>query len=114
MKYTFLVLSFLFLCLSCSNYEKTDLYGHWKNDNWEFIFNEDGTCKVGKNSNFQKGNWTYTTLGNTLEISRDRHVFLSNLTIKEVTKTDLVLEFRNIVNNEKDKTKNHQILKRVK
>lgn len=114
MKYTFLMLSCFLMITACSNFEKTDLYGHWKNENWDFVFNEDGTCKVGKNGVYQKGDWTYTTFGNTMEISRNKYVFLSNLTIKEVTDTSLTLEFRNIVNNKKDKTKNIQVLKKIK
>ena len=96
--------------LSCqSTYEKQELYGHWKNDNWDFIFNEDGTCKVGKNAVFQKGNWTYRTFGNTLEIVRDGKVVLSNLTIKGIHNNELSLEFRNIANTKMD---NIQRLKR--
>jgi len=109
-----LLLYFLLLSatLSCSTLDKSALFGHWKNDNWEFVFNEDGSCKVGKDSRFLEGNWSYSVLGNTLEIAKDGKVFLSNLTVKELSEDTLRLEFRNIISNT-DQAENIQVLKKV-
>lgn len=90
------VLPVLFL-ISCSTYDKEQLYGHWKNDTWELVFRKDGTCMVGNRGVNQGEQLKYTTLGNTLEISKDGRVIISNLTIKGIENDQLKLEFRNLV-----------------
>ena len=114
MKNTLLSLVTILLLFSCgaSTYEKNDLYGHWKAPTWEFIFNEDGSCKVGKAGEFPEGKWTYRTFGNTLEISQNGKVFLSGLTIKGIQNDELTLEFRHLV-NKSNQMNEHVILKRV-
>ncbi len=110
-----LLLSFSFLLLTAcsSTYEKADLYGHWQNENWDFVFNEDGTCKIGKQSQYQGGQWTYRTFGNTLEIAKNGTVFLSGLTVKGIENDELTIEFRPIIGQAKN-SQNLQVLKRVK
>ena len=104
---------FVFLAISCATtFEKADLPGHWKNKNWEFVFNEDGTCKVGKEGKFQSGEWTYHTFGNTIEIVKNGKVFLSNLTIKSLKDDKLTLEFRKIT-GVVIHSENQQVLDRV-
>lgn len=96
MKHLMFLLLPVFLLTSCASFEKEALYGHWKNEQWEMIFNADGTCKVGQGGQFLDGEWTYSTFGNTLELVRDGKVFLTNLTVKELTDQTLTLEFRDI------------------
>ena len=111
MKHFFFALLTLSLLASCSTYEKTDLYGHWKNGQWEFVFNEDGTCKIGQNGTFLGGENTYRTFGNTLEIVRNGKVYLSNLTVKGIENDKLSLEFRQAMGAEG--MDNVQVLSRV-
>ena len=83
--------------LGCASFDKQDLYGHWKNDTWAFEFRDDGSCSVSYHGTSQGDQLKYTTLGNTLEISRDGHVIISNLTIKSLEQDRLTLQFRNLV-----------------
>ena len=86
------------ICLvGCSNFEKEQLHGHWKNDTWEFKFRPDNTCMMSNNKVVQGENLKYRTFGNTLEISRDGKVIISGLTIKGIENDQLTLEFRNLV-----------------
>lgn len=109
-----LVIGILLLGLmSCSNFEKEELWGHWKNADWEFIFNEDKSCKVGEDGQFLSGDCKYQTLGNSMEISCDGIVLLSGVTIKSLENDELKLEFRNIIGNTSVNVENIQLLKRV-
>ena len=110
MKYLIPLLALTFI-LACSTYEKEQLYGHWKNDTWEMKFRADGTCSLGNNGVNQGEQLKYTTLGNTLEISKDGRVIISNLTVKGITEDELSLEFRNLVGSS-DQMEDLQILKR--
>jgi len=97
--------------LGCSSFEKEQLYGHWKNDTWEFNFREDGTCMMSNNGVVQGEKLKYRTFGNTIEISRSGRVILSGLTIKGIQDDQLTLEFRNLVGSG-DQMENIQILQR--
>jgi len=101
-------------CSSLSSYEKEDLHGHWKNDNWEMVFNEDGSMKLGKDGQFQKGDFKYRPFGNTLEITRNGKVFLSNLTVKGIEGDKLSLEFRDLIGGASAVMDDLQVLNRVK
>lgn len=105
-----LALPLLFI-ISCSTFEKDQLYGHWKNETWEFTFRENGTCKLVNNGVVQGEQLKYSTFGNTLEISRSGKVILSNLTIKGIENDQLKLEFRNLVGSG-DKMEELEILTR--
>ncbi len=96
MKIQYILILLVSILISCATFEKDYLYGHWKSTNWEFVFNEDGSCKVGKNGQFSAGDWSYHTFGNAIEIVRNGEVFLSNLTIKKLVPDTLTLEFRNL------------------
>lgn len=111
MKALFLTLLTLVLFISCATFEKEQLYGHWKNDTWEFVFRENGTCMLGNSGVTQGEQLKYTTLGNTLEISKDGKVIIGNLTIKGIENDELTLEFRNLVGSG-DKMNALEILKR--
>lgn len=97
MKNLILPLFSLVFILACATYDKEQLLGHWKSDTWELVFRADGTCKVGNRGVLQGEKLKYTTLGNTLEISKDGRVIISNLTIKGIKDDQLTLEFRNLV-----------------
>jgi hypothetical protein len=107
----FLLLSLM--AIACSSFEKEKLYGHWKNETWEMVFNEDGSCRIGKGGNFLKGELSYHSFGNALEIVNNGKVFLSNLTVKSIENDQLTLEFRKVFGNSDGQTDDIQILKRV-
>jgi len=114
MNYIFTVFLTLFLFSSCSTIDKSELYGHWQNDAWEFVFNEDGTCEIGMEGKKLPGDWHYNKMGNALEIVRNKRVFLSNLTIKGIEDDKLTLEFRNLISNSTDNTLDIQVLQKIK
>ncbi|MEL6923194.1 MAG: hypothetical protein AAFO94_04030 [Bacteroidota bacterium] len=113
MKQLAFVLLLSSMMMACATYDKEALVGHWKNENWEMIFNEDGSMKMGKDGQYLEGEFGWRPFGNTLEITRNGKVFLSNLTVKSVENNELTLEFRNLVGNTGIQMENLQVLKRV-
>ena len=99
-----------FTLSNCGTVDKTELLGHWKNNSWEFIFEADGLCSIGKGGNI-KSNLKYSLLGNSMEISENGKVIISGLTIKEVKGDSLFIQFRNLVGSG-DQMDNDQLLLR--
>jgi len=110
MRATISILLLGFLFSNCSTVDQTQLKGHWKNDSWEFIFEDNGKCSIGRAGNL-KPNLKYSLLGNAMEISENGKVIVSGLTIKKVSGDSLFIQFRNLVGSG-DKMDNDQILLR--
>ncbi len=108
-----IILFSVLLAVGCSRFEDQELHGHWKNNNWEFIFNPDNSCAIAGQGGTPVENLKYTTFGNTLEIIENGKVILSGLTILSVTEDELKVQFRNLVGSG-DNMDNTQLLLRVK
>jgi hypothetical protein len=88
MRYFPLISAFVVLS-ACSNFEKKDLYGHWKAQDLDFVFNADNTFEMQIGELQEKG--TFRTFGNNAELINQKGYVAFTMMIKSLKNNELTI-----------------------